>query len=151
MCQAKLTRIVFDCFFYFFVYICIHVYFQGGFGLGLHIDGMPDCSDWTKALGVVFSEQPALAWSILGFIAIAEGESVGHAGDNFRGMSTKTEAGFSNYDPLGIRGKISEEKYAHYKDIEMKNGRAAMIAMASMFSFEAIPGSVPLMDIFGAQ
>jgi hypothetical protein len=124
---------------------------EGGLGLGLHIQGMPECSDWTKALGVVFTEQPALAGSILAFIAIAEGESVGHAGDNFRGMSTKTEAGFSNYDPLGIRQKVSAERYARFKDVEIKNGRAAMIAMASMFAFESIPGSVPIMDVLGAQ
>mmetsp|Transcript_24133 Transcript_24133/g.23182 ORF Transcript_24133/g.23182 Transcript_24133/m.23182 type:complete len:210 (-) Transcript_24133:292-921(-) len=124
---------------------------QGGFGLGLHIDGMPECSDWTQAFGATFKEQPALAGAIIAFIAIAEGESVGHSGDNWRNMSTKTEAGFSNYDPLGIRNKVSEEKYEHYRDIEKKNGRAAMIAMASLFSFESIPGSVPLMDLFGAQ
>jgi len=124
---------------------------KGGFGLGLHFDGMPECSDWTQALGKTFQEQPALAGAIIAFIAIAEGESVGHSGDNFRNMSSKTEPGFSNYDPLGIRGKISDEKFDHYKDIEKKNGRAAMIAMASMFAFESIPGSVPLMDIMGAQ
>jgi hypothetical protein len=32
-----------------------------------------------------------------------------------------------------------------------QNGRAAMIAMASLFAFKAIPGSVPIMDILGAQ
>ena len=53
--------------------------------------------------------------------------------------------------PLGLSKKLSAEKLARYKDSELKNGRAAMIAMASMFAFESIPGSVPLMDLFGAN
>lgn len=40
---------------------------------------------------------------------------------------------------------------ARYKDVEIKNGRAAMIAMASLFAMKAVPGSVPIMDILGAQ
>ena len=31
---------------------------------------------------------------------------------------------------------------------KLKNGRAAMIAMASLFAWKSIPGSVPLMDVF---
>jgi hypothetical protein len=122
----------------------------GGMGLGMHIPGMPVESDWTKALGVVASEQPALFGSILLFISIAEGESVGHSGDNWRNKSTK-EPGNLGLDPLGLGKKLTEEEVARYKIVETKNGRAAMIAMASLFAFESIPGSVPLMDLFGAQ
>ena len=123
---------------------------QGGMGLGMHIPGMPTESDWTKALGTFAAEQPAMFGTILMFIAIAEGESVGHSGDNFRGMSTKTP-GDLNFDYLGLKKKLSPEKYERYQIVEIKNGRAAMIAMASLFAFESIPGSVPLMDLFGAQ
>lgn len=119
-------------------------------GLGMHIPGMPIESDWTKALGVVAAEQPALFGAILLFISIAEGESVGHSGDNFRGKSEKTP-GDSGFDWMGLTQKLSEEKAARYKIVELKNGRAAMIAIASLFAFESIPGSVPLMDLFGAQ
>ncbi|CAJ1953747.1 unnamed protein product [Cylindrotheca closterium] len=119
---------------------------QGGFGLGLHFPGFPEEPDWTKALGVFASEQPAWFFGILTFIAIAEGESVGHSGDNFRGKSTKTP-GDLNFDYLGIKKKASPQKMARYEDVEMKNGRAAMIAMASLFAHEALPGSVPIMDI----
>ena len=107
-------------------------------------------SDWTKAFDVFASEQPAWTAAILLFISIAEGESVGHSGDNFRGMSTK-EPGNLGFDPWGLLKKLSPEKQERYKKVEMANGRAAMIAMASMFAFESIPGSVPLMDVFGAQ
>ena len=84
-------------------------------------------------------------------IMIAEGESVGHSGDNFRGKSTKADGGDLNFDYLGLKKKFSAEKYARYQDVEIKNGRAAMIAMASLFAFKSIPGSVPIMDILGAQ
>lgn len=124
---------------------------QGGLGLGLHFPGFPNEPDWTKALGVFATEQPAWFGIILGLIAVAEGESVGHSGDNFRGKSTKADQGDLNFDYLGLKKKYTPEKYARYQDIEIKNGRAAMIAMASLFSFKAIPGSVPIMDILGAQ
>jgi hypothetical protein len=122
----------------------------GGMGLGMHIPGFPVEPDWTKALGVFAAEQPAWFAGILLFISACEGESVGHAGDNFRGVSTK-EPGNLGFDPWGLTKKLSDEKQAKYKDSELKNGRAAMIAMASLFAFESIPGSVPLMDLFGAQ
>lgn len=119
-------------------------------GLGMHIPGMPDEPDWTKALGVFASEQPAMFGAILAFICIAEGEGVGHTGDNWTGQSTK-EPGNMGFDIYGLKQKLSPERVEHFKGVEIRNGRAAMIAMASMFAFESIPGSVPLMDLFGAQ
>jgi len=120
---------------------------QGGMGLGMHIPGFPEEGDWTKALGVFASEQPAIFGTILFLIAIAEGESVGHSGDNYRGKSTKTPGDFG-FDVFGLTNKLTPEQAERYKIVELKNGRAAMIAMASLFAFESIPGSVPLMDIF---
>lgn len=114
--------------------------------MGLHFDGFPEETDWTKALGVFAVEQPGWFFGILGFIALCEGESVGHTGDNFRGKSTKTP-GDLNFDYLGIKKKATPEKMARYEDVEMKNGRAAMIAMASLFAYESIPGAVPIMDV----
>ncbi len=119
---------------------------QGGLGLGLHFPGFPVEPDWTKALGVFAAEQPAWFGAILLFISIAEGESVGHSGDNWRNMGTKTP-GNNGLDPFGLTKKLSEEKQEYYKIIEKKNGRAAMIAMASLFAMESIPGSVPIMDV----
>jgi len=122
---------------------------KGGMGLGMHIPGMPDEPDWTKAFGVFAAEQPGLFGAIVLFIAISEGESVGHTGDNYRGKSTKTP-GDLGYDMFAFKSKLGEERLEHYKTSELTNGRAAMIGMASMFAFESIPGSVPLMDLFGA-
>ena len=113
----------------------------------MHIPGLPEEGDWTKALGTFAKEQPAVFGSVLLLIAIAEGESVGHSGDNWRGKSTKTP-GNSGFDLFGLASSLGPEKAERYKIVELKNGRAAMIAMASLFAFESIPGSVPLMDIF---
>lgn len=116
-----------------------------GLGLGMHIPGMPVEPDWTVAASVVGKEQPALWGSILLFIGLAEGESVGRsAGERLVGSK---EPGDLNFDPLGLTKKLSEEKLARYKIVEQKNGRAAMIAMASLFAWKSIPGSVPIMDV----
>eukprot|EP00523_Entomoneis_sp_CCMP467_P009931 CAMPEP_0168738856 /NCGR_PEP_ID=MMETSP0724-20121128/11153_1 /TAXON_ID=265536 /ORGANISM="Amphiprora sp., Strain CCMP467" /LENGTH=281 /DNA_ID=CAMNT_0008786221 /DNA_START=66 /DNA_END=911 /DNA_ORIENTATION=+ len=121
------------------------------FGLALHFPGAPDCDDWTTALGVFAKEEPAVFGAVLAVIAACEGESVGHSGDNFIGVSTKETPGNLNFDYLGMKGKLGEEGVARYADVEIKNGRAAMIAMASLFAFKSIPGSVPIMDVLGAH
>lgn len=122
---------------------------QDSLGLGLHFDGFPE-AEWSQALPVFAQEQPAWFGGILAFIIIAEGEGVGHAGDNFRGKSTKTP-GNMNFDYLGLKNKLSPEKQEKYRKSELINGRAAMIAMASLFSMKALPGSVPIMDLLGAN
>jgi len=116
----------------------------------MHIPGMPNELDWTKALGATAQEQPAIFGLVLLLISIAEGESVGYSGDNWRNKGKKSP-GDNGLDPFGMTQSLSEEQKARYKIVELKNGRAAMIAMASMFAFESIPGSVPFMTLLGAQ
>jgi hypothetical protein len=116
-------------------------------GLGWHFPGAPVADDWATALPVWAREDPGGFGLILAFIMIAEGEGVSHAGDNFRGVSKKIP-GDMGFDWMGMTSKLSEEKVAHYKMVEKKNGRAAMIAMASLFAMKSIPGSVPFMDLF---
>lgn len=71
-------------------------------------------------MGVFATETPGVFGAVLLFIAIAEGESVGHSGDNFRGKSTKKEAGDLNFDYLGLKKKLSPAKYERYQEIEIK-------------------------------
>jgi hypothetical protein len=123
---------------------------KGGLGLGLKFPGMPD-ADWTTALGAFAKEQPVLFGVIFTLFCIGEGEGISHNGDSWRGKGKKEVAGDMNYDPLGLKQKFSAEKMERMKEVEIKNGRAAMIAMASMFAFEALPGSVPIMDLLGAS
>jgi len=89
-------------------------------GLGLSFPGFPDEPDWTKALGVFAAEEPVWFGAILALICIAEGESVGHSGDNFRGKSTKADQANLNFDYLGLKNKISAEKTARYREVELK-------------------------------
>jgi hypothetical protein len=86
----------------------------------LHFPGFPDEPDWTKALGTFATEQPVWFGAILGLICLAEGESVGHSGDNFRGKSTKTDQANLNFDYLGLGKRLSAEKLARYKEVELK-------------------------------
>lgn len=119
-------------------------------GLGWHFPGGVGGTDWTQGVGAWAREDPGSFGAVLGFIAIAEGEGVSHAGDNFRGVSKKIP-GDMGFDWMGMTKKMDANRVERYKTVEKKNGRAAMIAMASLFAFKAIPGSVPLMDAFGAH
>lgn len=48
------------------------------------------------------------------------------------------------YDPLGFSKNKSEEQLARGRDVEIKNGRLAMIGVAALWAQASIPGSVPL-------
>mmetsp|Transcript_582 Transcript_582/g.869 ORF Transcript_582/g.869 Transcript_582/m.869 type:complete len:247 (-) Transcript_582:225-965(-) len=47
------------------------------------------------------------------------------------------------YDPLGLSKNKSEEQLARGRDVEIKNGRLAMIGFAGLWSAASIEGSVP--------
>lgn len=81
---------------------------------GLHFPGAPVADDWTNALGVWAREDPGGFGIILGLIAIAEGEGVSHAGDNFRGVSKKIP-GDMGFDWMGMTSKLSADKLDRYK------------------------------------
>mmetsp|Transcript_8157 Transcript_8157/g.19385 ORF Transcript_8157/g.19385 Transcript_8157/m.19385 type:complete len:211 (-) Transcript_8157:204-836(-) len=49
------------------------------------------------------------------------------------------------WDPLGFTAKLSPEALARKRNSELKNGRLAMIGVASMVSGHFIPDSVPLL------
>eukprot|EP00541_Cyclophora_tenuis_P006277 CAMPEP_0116555484 /NCGR_PEP_ID=MMETSP0397-20121206/8173_1 /TAXON_ID=216820 /ORGANISM="Cyclophora tenuis, Strain ECT3854" /LENGTH=244 /DNA_ID=CAMNT_0004080761 /DNA_START=41 /DNA_END=775 /DNA_ORIENTATION=+ len=52
------------------------------------------------------------------------------------------------YDPLGLHKNKSEEAKARGRDVEIKNGRLAMIGIAGFYFASTIPGSVPaLIDV----
>lgn len=48
------------------------------------------------------------------------------------------------YDPLGFSAKKSEEELARGRDVEIKNGRLAMLGIMGLVSAAQIDGSVPL-------
>jgi len=48
------------------------------------------------------------------------------------------------YDPLGFSKGKSPEALARGRDVEIKNGRLAMIGIAGLYAQASIPGAVPL-------
>ena len=48
------------------------------------------------------------------------------------------------YDPAGLSKNKSEETLARGRDVEIKNGRLAMIGVAGLYAAATLPGSVPL-------
>ena len=86
----------------------------------MHFPGAPECDDWTQALGVFAKEEPAVFGAVLAMIAFAEGESVGHSGDNFNGDASKEVPGNLNFDFLGLKSKLSAEEVSRYQDVEIK-------------------------------
>ena len=115
--------------------------------MGLHFTRAPVTDIWTNGLSVWAKEDPGGFGTILMCISLAEGESVGHAWENFRGMSTKV-AGDFEFDWMGMQKKLSTEDAARHKVVELKNGLEVMNSMSSLFAWKSIPGSVPLMNLF---
>merc|ERR1712021_266790 len=48
------------------------------------------------------------------------------------------------YDPFNLSSGKTEEVLARGRDVEIKNGRLAMIGIAGLYFSQVIPGSVPL-------
>ena len=48
------------------------------------------------------------------------------------------------YDPFGLSANKSEEQLARGRDVEIKNGRLAMIGFMGLYAAATIDGSVPL-------
>eukprot|EP00929_Paragymnodinium_shiwhaense_P028858 TRINITY_DN16661_c0_g1_i1.p1 TRINITY_DN16661_c0_g1~~TRINITY_DN16661_c0_g1_i1.p1 ORF type:complete len:311 (-),score=60.90 TRINITY_DN16661_c0_g1_i1:90-1022(-) len=104
----------------------------------------PQEPDWLKALDACYAEKlPALGLAqISAFAMIVEGRY--YPGEAWVGLLDR-EPGDLGFDPC----KLSKKPGFNLKEkqlSELKNGRLAMIGVASMAANHVIPGSVPLLE-----
>lgn len=107
------------------------------------IPGYPEESDWTKALAACYAEKyPTLGViQISVFTMFVEGRWFPDGA--WIGQMDR-EAGDLGFDPLKLMKKPTFNLEAEQLK-EIKNGRLAMIGVASMAANHALPGSVPLL------
>uniref|UniRef100_A0A7S1M9Z2 Rieske domain-containing protein n=1 Tax=Alexandrium catenella TaxID=2925 RepID=A0A7S1M9Z2_ALECA len=114
-----------------------------------HIPGLPVEADWTKALGACYADKTAALGivQISVFAMVVEGRY--YSGDAWIGQMDR-EPGDLGFDPL----KLSKRPGFDLKKLqlqEIKNGRLAMIGVASLAANHSIPGSVPMLSGLYAQ
>jgi len=108
-----------------------------------HVPGYPNASDWLTALDVCYTDKTAT----LGIIQISlftmfvEGKY--YSGDAWIGQMDR-EPGDLGFDPLKLT-KTPGFNLKEFQLKEIKNGRLAMIGVASLAAAHTIPGSVPLL------
>jgi len=110
----------------------------------VHIPGLPVEPDWTKALAACYADKTAALGivQISVFAMIVEGRW--YSGDAWVGQMDR-EPGDLGFDPF----KLSKKPGFDLKKLqlqELKNGRLAMIGMASLAANHAIVGSVPFLS-----
>jgi hypothetical protein len=104
----------------------------------------------------------AAKWQIIGFIGLAEAWSessnvlkADSAAHYMRGGKAGYFPSFklvphpvplNLFDPFGFTKKLTAEEKARKLNIEVNNGRLAMLGLMSFLSAAKIPGSVPLLD-----
>lgn len=94
-------------------------------------------------------------WQIFGFIALLEILGENMCGDlenqphymrgGVPGKYPEFEVFPSLYDPFGLFKKMSPEKKAKRLNIEVNNGRLAMIGIFGFMAADTVPGAVPFL------
>jgi nitrite reductase/ring-hydroxylating ferredoxin subunit len=109
-----------------------------------HIPGLPVEPDWTKALDACYADKVAAIGivQISVFAMLVEGKFSPHY--SWIGQMDR-EPGDLGFDPLKLTKKPGFDLKTKQLS-ELKNGRLAMIGVASMAANHAIPGSVPLLS-----
>jgi len=118
-----------------FVGMCVQQYYQ--------IPGLPQQPDWLKALDECYASPVAQLGlvQISVFAMVVEGRF--YPGAAWYGELDR-EPGDLGFDPLKFAKRPSFDLKKKQLS-ELKNGRLAMIGVASMFANHVIPGSVPFL------
>jgi len=108
-----------------------------------HIPGLPVQPDWTLALDTFYADKIGALGivQISVFAMLVEGRWSSH--DAWIGQMDR-EPGDLGFDPLKLTKKPGFDLKKRQLS-ELKNGRLAMIGVASMAANHGIPGSVPLL------
>lgn len=129
------------------------------FALQLDGTGFPDSdlspeAQWDALTG-------SAKWQIILFVGALELLDESSCGDlenkahYMRGGKPGSYPAFSKwinlYDPFGFFKKMSAEKKARRLNMEVNNGRLAMIGIFGFMSADAVPGSVPLLADIAKQ
>eukprot|EP00968_Pinguiococcus_pyrenoidosus_P006176 scaffold417_cov252-Pinguiococcus_pyrenoidosus.AAC.3 len=113
---------------------------------GVSIPSYPTNVAWTDALGAAIKNNPAGMAQIFILLTILEGYF--YPGEMWTGGGDR-EAGDFGFDYLNLMKKQTPESLNKLKLQELKNGRAAMIAVAGFASEALIDQSVPPFHTLG--
>merc|ERR1719453_1219313 len=111
--------------------------------LGAHIPGYPTSDNLFTALDTCYADKTAQLGMVQIWIFITFCEGLNYPRNMWIGRGNR-EAGDFGWDPLNFKKGKSEKEMETLKLKELKNGRLAMMGVASIATAHVIPGSVPL-------
>jgi len=121
----------------------------------MNLDGDPFPADAISPEAQWDAVSPNAKWQILFFIGLLEILGENNCGDlenqphYMRGGQPGKYPDFavfpSLYDPFGVFGKMKDEQRARRLNIEVNNGRLAMIGIFGFMAADTVPDSVPLL------
>lgn len=124
-----------------------HIHFGGMLSptYGVSFESLSNMGPFDAWNNVPLLGQIQIIWTIAGLEHASE--CLDPAGHYTKGGTPGNLKFLKNFwDTPGFTKKLSAEQLAEKRDSELKNGRLAMIGIASICAAMAVPGSVPLLS-----